>query len=117
MRRMLIIADDLSGAADCAIACIGSGLSAVVAFDDLDRDLTSEVLSIDCDTRHLSPAAAADRVARVLRRYTPDPELLVFKKLDSTLRGNVGAELSAILEERRNSGSAGSRIVVVMAPA
>ena len=117
MRRMLIIADDLSGAADCAIACTGSGLSAVVAFGDLDRDLTSEVLSIDCDTRHLRSAAAADRVVRVLRRYTPDPELLVFKKLDSTLRGNVGAELAAILEERRRSGSGDRPIVAVMAPA
>lgn len=117
MRRMLIIADDLSGAADCAVACVGSGLSAVVAFGDLDRDQASEVLSIDCDTRHLTSSAAANRAARVLRRYTPDPELLVFKKLDSTLRGNVGAELSAILEERRNSSRGKDRIVAVMAPA
>jgi len=117
MRRMLIIADDLSGAADCAIASIGSGLSAAVAFGDFDRDLDAEVLSIDCDTRHLHSAAAAERVARVLRRYTPDPNLLVFKKLDSTLRGNVGAELFAILEERRSSASGGRRIVAVMAPA
>jgi uncharacterized protein YgbK (DUF1537 family) len=117
MRRMLIIADDLSGAADCAIACVSSGLSAVVAFGDGHRDLTGEVLSIDCDTRHLNSAAAAHRVAEVFRGYMPDPDLLVFKKLDSTLRGNVGAELFAILEERRRSGSADRRIVALMAPA
>jgi len=114
---MLIIADDLSGAADCAIASVSTGLSAVVAFGDFKHDMMSEVLSIDCGTRHLEPAIAAERVARVLRRYTPNPELLVFKKLDSTLRGNVGGELYAILEERRRSSSADRRIVAVMAPA
>lgn len=117
MRRMLILADDLSGAADCAVACFGCGLSAAVALGDLDGDQTYEVLSIDCDTRDLASPAAAARVGHVLRQYGPGPEVLVFKKLDSTLRGNVGAELFAILEERRTASRGRKRIVAVMAPA
>jgi 4-hydroxythreonine-4-phosphate dehydrogenase len=118
MRRLLILADDLSGAADCANACISSGLNAIVTFEDADDDIVSEVLSIDCDTRHLPPEEAAERVARIMRKYTlKDPDLLVFKKVDSTLRGNVGAEIRAVLEERRLHADDGQRIVAVMAPA
>ncbi len=127
MRRMLIIADDLSGAADCASACIHSGLSAAVALGDLVQDLPYEILSVDCDTRHLDPATAAARVAQLLRRYAPDSSVLLFKKLDSTLRGNVGAELSAMLDDRRSShlrhrnivdrNIVNQRIVAIMAPA
>jgi D-threonate/D-erythronate kinase len=116
MRKLLILADDLSGAADCANACTSSGLSAVVSFEDLGDEVQGEVLSIDCDTRHLSPSEAADRVTRIMRSpLLRQPDQLLFKKVDSTLRGNVGSELRATLDERRASSS--SRIVAVMAPA
>jgi len=44
-------------------------------------------------------------------------ETLLYKKLDSTLRGNVGAELAAVLEARRALSPTGKRIVAVLAPA
>lgn len=114
MRKLLILADDLSGAADCANACASSGLNAVVSFEDLDLD--GEVLSIDCDTRHLSPAEAAARVTRLMQSpLLRQPDQLLFKKVDSTLRGNVGSELRATLDGRR--GASTSRVVAVMAPA
>src|SRR5258707_943058 len=53
MRKILILADDLSGAADCANACMSSGLSALVSFNEMNHHFETEVLSIDCDTRHL----------------------------------------------------------------
>jgi 4-hydroxythreonine-4-phosphate dehydrogenase len=116
MRKLLILADDLSGAADCANACTSSGLNAVVSFEDLDDDFQGEVLSIDCDTRHLSPSEAASRIARIMQsRLLRQPGQLVFKKVDSTLRGNVGAELRATLDERRAASA--NHIVAVMAPA
>jgi 4-phospho-D-threonate 3-dehydrogenase / 4-phospho-D-erythronate 3-dehydrogenase len=115
--RLPVIADDLSGAADCAIACTGAGLTATVALGELEEDLTTEVLSIDCDSRHLTSEAAADNVSRLVEQYASDREILLFKKLDSTLRGNVAAELAAILKARRRSSSISQRIVAVMAPA
>ena len=115
MRKLLILADDLSGAADCANACTSSGLNAVVSFEDLDEVFEGEVLSVDCDTRHLSPAEAATRVTRIMRSPLLRPDQLVFKKVDSTLRGNVGSELRATLNERRSAST--NRIVAVMAPA
>jgi uncharacterized protein YgbK (DUF1537 family) len=120
MRRMLIIADDLSGAADCASACAGTALSAVVALSsEFDRG-TADVLSVDADTRNLEPTAAAHRMAQVLRRYGGGKDLFLFKKLDSTLRGNIGHELAAILEVRRELSStdqSNERIVAIVAPA
>lgn len=116
MRRLLILADDLSGAADCANACISSGLNAVVSFEDVNDHFQGEVLSIDCNTRHLSPTEAAARVTDIMRSpLLQEPDQLVFKKVDSTLRGNVGSELRVTLDERRAASS--NRIVAVMAPA
>jgi D-threonate/D-erythronate kinase len=115
MRKLLILADDLSGAADCANACTSSGLNAVVSFEDLDEVFEGEVLSVDCDTRHLSSVEAATRVTRIMRSPLLRPDQLVFKKVDSTLRGNVGSELRATLNERRSAST--NRIVAVMAPA
>lgn len=118
MRRLLILADDLTGAADCANAFTGYGLSAAVTFEDTSDDIADEILAIDCNTRHLAPDEAAACVARIMRKHTlSDPNLPVFKKVDSTLRGNVGAELRAVLEERRHHMGHGQRIVAVVAPA
>jgi D-threonate/D-erythronate kinase len=118
MRRILILADDLSGAADCANACMHSGLSAVVSFEESEDIIESDVLSIDCDTRHLTPEQASARVASIMRKHTDDARgQLVFKKVDSTLRGNVGAEIRAVLEELRKASADNVRVAAVLAPA
>jgi uncharacterized protein YgbK (DUF1537 family) len=128
MRLMLVLADDLSGAADCAVACAGHGLHALVLLNGRDvallsdrdvvllSDRDADVLSIDCDTRCQSPANAAAEVTRLVQKYSRSPDHLLFKKLDSTLRGNVAAELAATLEARRQISS-DRRIVAVLAPA
>jgi D-threonate/D-erythronate kinase len=116
MRKILILADDLSGAADCANACSSGGLSALVSFNEVDHHFETEVLSIDCDTRHLSPLEAAARITRVMRSSHLRPsERILFKKVDSTLRGNLACELHTVLAERRASSP--NRVVAIMAPA
>lgn len=117
MHELVIIADDLSGAADCGIACVNAGLSTLVSFGELDENSDTDVLSIDADTRGLNSEAAANRTADLVRRYITHDDQLLFKKLDSTMRGNVAAELAAALEARRSMISATEHIVAVMAPA
>ena len=112
MLEMVIIADDLSGAADCGIVCAEAGLDTLVILSDQQDGVEAEVLSIDADTRGGSQADAVARTASLTRRYAP-PGLLLFKKLDSTLRGHVGPELAAMLQARRETGPA----FIVMAPA
>jgi uncharacterized protein YgbK (DUF1537 family) len=110
---MLIIADDLSGAADCGVVCVSHGLSTVVSLGNIEDEVDSDVLSIDGDTRYLEPEKAAEETAALIRRFAGDH--LLFRKLDSTLRGNVASELAATLEVRRQL--TGERVVVVLAPA
>ncbi|MCU1321496.1 MAG: four-carbon acid sugar kinase family protein [Acidobacteriaceae bacterium] len=117
MLRLLVIADDLSGAADSAIACTRTGLSAMVTLRDTLDEPQTEVLAIDCDTRDVEPQQAAECVARILSRHVSTPDLLVFKKIDSTFRGNIGAELAELLRTRRNANLSERPIVIVLAPA
>lgn len=97
MPRILVLADDLSGAADCGIAFTRSGLSAVVLLSDAGKAATraaADVLVVDADSRRLPPSAAAAVNERLVRRHMTEG-LLLYKKIDSTLRGNIAAELAA----------------------
>lgn len=116
MRKILILADDLSGAADCANACMSSGLSAIVSFDAMPNSIENDILAVDCDTRHLAPTEAAARVSNVMRSsHLGQAERILFKKVDSTLRGNIVPELEVVLAERRAASP--NRVVAIVAPA
>ncbi len=97
-----IIADDLTGACDAALAYAKRGLRARVWLDA--RDLASagsagdfDVIAVDLDSRERSPRCAVDRVIASLERLAPRTSAEIVKKIDSTLRGNVASETSAIL--------------------
>ncbi len=117
MRQILIIADDLSGAADCAMACGSSGLSTVVSLGNFEREADAEVLAIDADSRCLDPEAAAKRISELLRQHSSDNPQIIFKKVDSTLRGHVAEELAAVLKIQRELYPQSSPVVAVLAPA
>ncbi|MEE4572006.1 four-carbon acid sugar kinase family protein [Pseudomonas alliivorans] len=91
---LLIIADDLSGAADCA-ADFASRIDTHVLLTGSARDL-SGVIAIDADSRRLPPQQAADRNRAALQQQNL-PGMALYKKIDSTLRGNVASEVDALL--------------------
>lgn len=114
MPRLIIVADDLTGAMDVAGPLASRGLStwvvACVEGGAAQQLAGADVASINADTRHLSSEQAARRVRSVVRELIhPDAEILI-KKIDSTLRGNVVVETLAMLQE---SG----RRAAVVAPA
>jgi 4-hydroxythreonine-4-phosphate dehydrogenase len=95
--RLLILGDDLSGTADCAVKCTRHGLASVVCLNAATTDGgadETDVLAIDTDTRRASPADAASANARVWHAHGTGRRL--YKKIDSTLRGNVAAEVAAL---------------------
>ncbi|KXS36930.1 MAG: hypothetical protein AWU55_2775 [Halomonadaceae bacterium T82-2] len=105
--RVVIVADDLTGALDAAAPFAGRGartrvvvsptaLAAVLA-DAGDCD----VLAVNTETRHAPVADAAARVAEVFSALMALSPSLVIKKVDSTLRGHVVAES---LAARRSLG-------------
>lgn len=112
--RLLIVADDLSGAADCGVSCTAAGLETVVAIAEPAGNIDADILAIDADTRAMEPAQAARQVDRLVRLYAEHPGLLLFKKIDSTLRGNVAHEVKAALDAWRDRHPGA---VAVMAPA
>jgi uncharacterized protein YgbK (DUF1537 family) len=93
---MFILADDLSGAADCAIGAAKAGLKSVVLFEP-GSAVQAEVVAVDADTRH-RPAAEAGAINRALWQAQAKPGSLFYKKIDSTLRGNFAAEMAALTE-------------------
>lgn len=94
MTRIAIIADDLTGAADAAVAFATAGHSSRVLLDP-GYSAGVDVVALTTESRHLPPAVAAERVRRVVHHVYGTP--LLYKKIDSTLRGNVAAELFALM--------------------
>jgi D-threonate/D-erythronate kinase len=98
-RRWLIIADDLTGAADSAIAFAKRRLPAFVTWGEARGDEPSDVVAMafDAGSRQLPAAAAARRHREILERLI-EPDVRVFKKIDSTLRGHAAAEIGALID-------------------
>lgn len=95
--RWLILADDLTGAADCAIAFARRGLAAGVSWGEgVDADAQPAVFSYDADSRGMSAEQAAARHRQLLERLFA-PDRVLFKKIDSTLRGQPAAETAATI--------------------
>jgi uncharacterized protein YgbK (DUF1537 family) len=111
----LIIADDLTGAADCAIAFAKRGRESVVTWNKQEYAGSVPVLSVDTATRRLSPEQAAKRQTEVLAAHF-HPGLRLYKKIDSTVRGQPAAELAALLAFSKSHGNCRQRLGIV-APA
>ncbi len=97
---MLVLADDLTGALETGAKFALEGITSLVT-TELSLSPRShangvEVLVIDTNSRHLSPSDAGRRihVLAALARRLEVPRL--YKKTDSTLRGNIGRELESI---------------------
>lgn len=100
--RLLIIADDFTGALDTGVQFTRRGaVTRVVTdptYDFQQTDKEVEVLVLDAETRHLAPKEAYKVVFRAARGALDAGFTHIYKKTDSALRGNVGAELTAVLD-------------------
>src|SRR5829696_35210 len=100
MPTIAVVADDLTGAADTGVQLVRAGYRTAVLFgesnvlaDDLDA------VSFDTDSRTMPAGFAAKRALEAA--HVAREARIVYKKLDSTLRGNVAAELAAALDGAR----------------
>ncbi|MGJ4997603.1 four-carbon acid sugar kinase family protein [Bradyrhizobium sp. HKCCYLS3077] len=105
MAGWLIVADDLTGAADCAIAFGRRGRAAAVTWGEDASDHRLPVLAYDAASRGLAAEDAARRHAQVQARLG-GPGRRLFKKIDSTLRGQPAAETAATLAHLAQAGPA-----------
>lgn len=100
--ELLILADDLTGALDTGIQFVKRGVRTSVVFDPaypLEKvDQQVQVLVVDTESRHIDSAKAAEIVEGIVRKAVSIGVQCIYKKTDSALRGNVGAELGAALK-------------------
>lgn len=91
---LVVIADDLTGASDAGLQFAKFGARTAVWIDPATAFGDVDVTVIDLDTRVVSPGVAAQRMRAALGALPPGATIV--KKIDSTLRGNITAELETL---------------------
>ena len=89
-----VIADDFTGALDAGVEFMRAGLETILALAP-DTGHAAAVRVINADSRETDVATAQQRAAQAARQLAGRR---IFKKIDSTMRGHVGAEIEAILD-------------------
>lgn len=99
MILLLIIADDFTGALDTGVQFADCGArTRVVVYPDIDlSDCDADVLVVDTESRHLTAGEAYQAVFHLTEQAKKANIPYIYKKTDSALRGNIGAELAAVL--------------------
>jgi len=92
--QFCFIADDLTGAMDTGVGLAKAGLKPIIAFST-SSSISSDAVVVTTDSRATSAADAYRYVRTVGERFR---DHLIYKKVDSTLRGNIAAELQALLD-------------------
>lgn len=100
--QLLIVADDFTGALDTGVQFSKKGIQTMVStktyIDFKHFDDNIQVLVIDTESRHLNPKQAYQIVNTIVQRAVEFGIKAIYKKTDSTLRGNIGSELTAVLD-------------------
>lgn len=101
MIKLLVLADDFTGALDTGVQFSKKNIKTFVTTDiniSPDYDLKdAQVLVIDTESRHIPPKKAYEIIKKITQRFRKNEELYFYKKTDSTLRGNIGAELEGFM--------------------
>ena len=96
---MIVIADDITGAAEIAGIAFthGADVRLVCGSACCRSTATNGTTVIATDTRSMSEAEAVAETRRITSAISHQPSA-IFKKTDSALRGHVVAELQALME-------------------
>lgn len=100
MVNTVIIADDLTGANDTGaiLAQGGFKVGTILKTDHMEQFQDYDVLCISINSRGVSKDEAYARVQEAAALFPKSDSILYSKRIDSTLRGNVGGEIDSILD-------------------
>lgn len=100
MLNTVIIADDLTGANDTGaiLAQNGFRVGTILKKDHMEQFRDYDVLCISTNSRGISRDEAYERIQKAAELFPKSDAILYSKRIDSTLRGNVGAEIDSILD-------------------
>jgi uncharacterized protein YgbK (DUF1537 family) len=108
MIKLLVIADDLTGALDTGVQLAKKGIPTEVRIPSCgapgesgaegEHTPDTAVVVIDTESRHLPPEEAFTRARNAALWGKAAGAAGFYKKTDSTLRGNIGAELAGLMD-------------------
>lgn len=119
MARVLVVADDLTGANACAAGFARAGMRAVTLGYPHHWEVVAEfhprfdVIVVTTDSRHAPAEEARESVVRAVRAGWPVD--LMSTRIDTTLRGNVGVSARAMITAAREHTD--RRVVALCLPA
>lgn len=102
MLEFVILADDLSGACDTAVQFNNFGYKTLVLPKLPDfKNINSKynVLAITTNSREIEITKAKEKVSKACQFVKKLKNIKIYKKIDSTWRGNIGAEMETIIQE------------------
>jgi uncharacterized protein YgbK (DUF1537 family) len=93
-----VIADDLTGAAELGAIGWRHGLRAEIVRGGKPGG-NADLVCVDTDSRTCEPKAAAKRAAAAAKMLHAAGAKWIYKKVDSVLRGQVTAEVEAVMQQ------------------
>ena len=100
-KKLIVVADDFTGANDTGIQFRKAGLKVKVIINPigLDEELNQcDVLVVDLESRFDIPGIAYRKCFSLGEQLLKTGNIIVYKKLDSTFRGNIGAEIDGLMD-------------------
>lgn len=109
--KMIVIADDFTGANDTGVQLAKKGARTEVMLSTAQKpSRRADVLIVNTESRAIPAGEAAKTVCDALAPWCGVADApAVYKKIDSTFRGNVGAEVAAAMR------ASGHRLAVIAA--
>ena len=101
MAEVLALADDTTGALEVGAQFAGHRVRSLVTSDlthERNLKIEADAIVVDTQTRHLVPDEAAQHVRNSASAAGRLGIRHLYKKTDSTLRGNIASEFQALLE-------------------
>ena len=100
MTRYAVIADDLTGAGDTGVQFSKAGLSTRILLENWQDSALEGALVVvaQTDSRAMRPEDAYRTVSDTAKRLAAAGVKPLYKKVDSTLRGQIGHEIDAMMD-------------------
>ena len=101
MQKILIVADDFTGANDTGVQFRKQNLKSTVItnISDIKKTIKEcDVLIVDTESRSDTSKTAYNKSFEIGKSVKSFNLPYIYKKLDSTMRGNIGAEISGLMD-------------------
>ncbi len=100
MTRIGIVADDLTGAGDTAVQFVRAGWQTELRLRPAATSAatSAHVIAVTTDSRNQTAQEAAESVSAAVKQLRETGVTHLYKKIDSTLRGQIRAEIHAALD-------------------